>query len=240
MLTAAHACSTISGVQLVAGLPEHGSLSTDSRPSVKCLCHTFICTALVASSLKAFWIIRIISEERCSSLTQNLMQIHCYACPNVLNAITTQYTCSLSSVYSPQWLVKWNHHFSHICIPVHSSCLSSYIDVTQTVLIILTMAGLFLDRPHKLKPEQLTIICTSISLLSKCSESQKLTWDSDMVFCYSHRSKEWKPGSPDVIGLHDTVGQDGMRYHCRFFWPLPISNTLLHSWRSPTPSLPVP
>ena len=31
-------------------------------------------------------------------------------------------------------------------IPVHSPCLAGCIDVVQTVLIILTMAGLFLDR----------------------------------------------------------------------------------------------
>ena len=35
-------------------------------------------------------------------------------------------------------------------IPVHSPWPPGYIDVTQTVLIILTMAGLFPDRPHVL------------------------------------------------------------------------------------------
>ena len=34
-----------------------------------------------------------------------------------------------------------------MCIPVHSPWLPGYIDV-QIVLVILTMAGLFLDRPH--------------------------------------------------------------------------------------------
>ena len=52
---ASHTCSTFSGVLLVAGLPEHGSLSTDSGPSLKFLCHTFFCVALIALSLKAFW-----------------------------------------------------------------------------------------------------------------------------------------------------------------------------------------
>ena len=41
LLTAARTCSTFSGVLLVAGLPERGSLSTDSRPTLKHLCHTF-------------------------------------------------------------------------------------------------------------------------------------------------------------------------------------------------------
>ena len=54
LLIAARTRSTFSGVLLVAGLPEHGSLSTDSQPSLKHLCHAFICAALIASSLKAF------------------------------------------------------------------------------------------------------------------------------------------------------------------------------------------
>ena len=33
-------------------------------------------------------------------------------------------------------------------IPAHSPWLPGYIDVVQTSLIILTMAGLFPDRPH--------------------------------------------------------------------------------------------
>ena len=46
LLIAAHTWSTFSGVLLVPGLPECRSLSTDSWPSLKHLCHTFICTAL--------------------------------------------------------------------------------------------------------------------------------------------------------------------------------------------------
>ena len=33
-----------------------------------------------------------------------------------------------------------------MCIPVHSPWLPGYNDVMQTILVILTMAGLFLDR----------------------------------------------------------------------------------------------
>ena len=40
LLIAACTCSTLSGVLLVAGLPEHGSPSADSRSSLKRLCHT--------------------------------------------------------------------------------------------------------------------------------------------------------------------------------------------------------
>ena len=93
--------STFSGVLLVAGLPEHGSLSIDSRPSLKHLCHTFICAALIASSPKAFWVIQIVSVEECSSLTQNLMQSHCSTCSVTLSVTATQYTGSLNASTAP-------------------------------------------------------------------------------------------------------------------------------------------
>ena len=54
LLIAACIHSTFSGVLLVAGLPEYGSLSTDSQLPLKHLCHTFICDALSALSQKAF------------------------------------------------------------------------------------------------------------------------------------------------------------------------------------------
>ena len=93
------------------------------------------------------WITRIGSEEECSNLMQNWMQIHCSTHSVILNVMATQYTCSLNSIYHPHWLVQWSHHCSHMRIPVHSPWLSGYIDVAQTVLIILTVAGLFRDRP---------------------------------------------------------------------------------------------
>ena len=77
---------------------------------------------------------------------QNLMQIRCFTHSVILNATATQYTCSLSGVYCPT-------DYDEVVI-VHpgsfqsSPWLPGYIDVVQTVLIILTMAGLFLVRPH--------------------------------------------------------------------------------------------
>ena len=97
---------------------------------------------------KAFRIIQIGSTRGYSSITQNLMQIHQSTCSVTLNVMATEYTCSLKDIYHPQWLVQWSLHCSHMCIPVHSPWLPGHIDVVQTVLIILTMAGLFLDRPH--------------------------------------------------------------------------------------------
>ena len=95
-----------------------------------------------------FWIIWIVSTEECSSLTQNLMQIHCSTRSVILNAIATPYTCSLSSVYRPHWLVQWCLHCSCVRIPVHSPWLPGYVNAAQTVLVILKTAGLFLDRHH--------------------------------------------------------------------------------------------
>ena len=46
----------------------------------------------------AFWIIWIVSAEECSSLMQNLMQIHCSTCSVILNVMATQYTCSLNGI----------------------------------------------------------------------------------------------------------------------------------------------
>ena len=89
--------------------------------------------------------------KECSSLMQNLMQIRCSTHSVILNMMTTQYTHSLNAVYLPHWLVQWSHHCSHMCIPVHSPWLPGYTDVTQTILIILTMTDLFLDRPHIFK-----------------------------------------------------------------------------------------
>ena len=66
----------------------------------------------------------------------------------ILNVMATQYTCSLSGVYCPQptSTVKLS-----LFLHVRSSpvlWLPAYIDVMHAVLIILTMAGLSLDRPH--------------------------------------------------------------------------------------------
>ena len=98
----------------------------------------------------ALWITEIVSMEECSSLTQTLMQIHCFTHSIILNVTATQYTCSLNSFYCPHWLVQWGCHYSHMHIPVHSPWLPGYINVAQTILIILTTAGFFPDRPCRI------------------------------------------------------------------------------------------
>ena len=92
----------------------------------------------------AFWIIQIVSVEECPSLMQNLMQICCSTCSVILNAMATQYACSLNGVCYSHWPVQWSRHCSCMCIPVHSPWLPGYINVVQTILVILTMAGLYL------------------------------------------------------------------------------------------------
>ena len=106
---------------------------------MKHVCNTFICAALLALSLKAFWIIRIVSTEQCLSLMQNIRQIRCSTRSVILRVMATQ------QHLLPHWLVQWSRHCSQMCIPVPSPWLPGYTDVMQTVLVILTMAGLFLD-----------------------------------------------------------------------------------------------
>ena len=45
--------STFSGVLLLAGFSEYGSLSTHSQPSLKHSCQNLVCAALIVSSLKS-------------------------------------------------------------------------------------------------------------------------------------------------------------------------------------------
>ena len=92
-----------------------------------------------------FWIILIDSVEECSSLMQNLVH----------GALLSHFECDdhtvhiLNSIYTPHWLVQWSRHCSHMHIVVHCPWLPCYIDVVQAVLVTLTMALLFLDRPHR-------------------------------------------------------------------------------------------
>ena len=102
------------------------------------------CQLLIAL---AFWIIWKVSTQESPSLTQNMTQICCCTVTVILNVTATKYTYSLNSVYCPHWLGQW----SHLCSHEHSSLLSlatRLADAAQTVLVILTMAELFLDRPH--------------------------------------------------------------------------------------------
>ena len=95
----------------------------------------------------AFWIIQTVFMKECSGLTQNWMPVCSSTHSITLNVMVTQYTCSLTGVYHPHWLVQRNSHCSHMRIPVHSPWLPGYIDVEQTVLLMLTMSTLFPDGP---------------------------------------------------------------------------------------------
>ena len=83
----------------------------------------------------AFWVIRIVSVEECSSLTQNLRQIRCSTHSVILNVTATQVHMLTQQCLPPHWRVQWSHHCSHMCIPVHSPWLPDYTDVMQTILL---------------------------------------------------------------------------------------------------------
>ena len=68
-------------------------------------------------------------------------------------------------IYCPFWLVQWGRHCSHMRILVHSPWLPGGIYVVQTILIILTMARLFPDRPH-------ISLCIVIALPDKIQDIQ--------------------------------------------------------------------
>ena len=115
----------------------------------------------------AFWIIWIFSTEVCLSLMQNLMHIHCSTCSVILNAMATQHTCSLNGVYRPHWLVQWSRHCSHMHIPLNPPWLPGYISFVQTVLVILTMVGLFPDRPSTSSITEMFLLKTIFSSLAR-------------------------------------------------------------------------
>ena len=66
------------------------------------------------------WIIQLVSTEEYSSLTQNLIQIHCSTRSVILNVTATQYTCSFNSIHSHPLTSVVKSLFTH----VHSSPLS--------------------------------------------------------------------------------------------------------------------
>ena len=107
------------------------------------------------------------------------MQICCSTRSVILNEMATQYICSLNSNYCLHWLVQWNCHCLPMCIPVHSPWLPGYIDVTQTVLIILTVAGLFLDRPC------ISIFFHWFKIISNFLETSSLNHWLFLIFTFS-------------------------------------------------------
>ena len=94
------------------------------------------------------WIIQIVSMEECLCLKENLMQIFCSTHSVILNVMATQYTC-FAQWHLPPLLTSTVK--SSLFIHVHSSPLSlasRFHWCHANLLIILTMAGHFPDRPH--------------------------------------------------------------------------------------------
>ena len=116
----------------------------------------------------AFWIIWIVSTEECSSLMQNLMQIRCSTCLVILNAMATQYTCSLNVIYCPQWLVQWSRRCSHTWISGHFSWLLGYINATHSHYIN--------NGWNFSKLSSYTILIKDNKFVEKCQEKGKGFW----------------------------------------------------------------
>ena len=140
LLIAACTCSTFSGVLLVADLPEHGSLSTDSWPSLKFLCHTFICAALIVpksllNHLNIFrgGMFKLNSKSDVESLLYFELDGHTVH-------VLTQW-CLPPPLTSTVKLSLFMHaHSSPLSLAARLYCC------LHTILIILTMAGLFPDK----------------------------------------------------------------------------------------------
>ena len=96
----------------------------------------------------AFWIIGIVSTEEWMFKLNAKFDADSLLNSVILHAMMTQYARSLNSVYHPPWLVQGSRHCSHVSIPVHSPWLPGYIDVAQTILVILTISEFFPDKPH--------------------------------------------------------------------------------------------
>ena len=101
---------------------------------------------------------------------QNLMQICCSTCSFILecnghtvHVLTQQVASTTPTDYYSEVVIV------HTCA-VHSPWLPGYIDVAQTVLIILTMAGLFLDRPHRLKAFHSSFVTKYVLSALVCQE----------------------------------------------------------------------
>jgi hypothetical protein len=96
--------------QLVEGLPERASLSTDVQPSLNLLYHSLICVMPMAASPKTHWIFGMVSTCLSPSFWQNLLQYHC-SCRSVIlaennNATHAAYTLSLT---------RWLHATEAVC-----------------------------------------------------------------------------------------------------------------------------
>ncbi|KAF6104349.1 hypothetical protein HJG60_011305 [Phyllostomus discolor] len=81
-----------------------------------------------------------------------------------------------------------------MCIAIHSPGLPGYINVTQTILVILTMAGLFPDRPH---------IWNLMSLLMEITRKKKdLDKENRGKVAEGGSGERWRgPSLPHLQGL---------------------------------------
>ena len=150
LLISAYTHSTFLGVLLVAGLPilDHFQQILDHLWSICATLSFVLLSSHIPESLLNH------PNSLCGGmfkLKAIFNAVSLLYSPIHLNVTPTQYTYSLNGFYCPHWLIQWSWHCSCVCIPVYSPWLPGYFDVAQTVLIILTMVGLFTDRHNDLK-----------------------------------------------------------------------------------------
>ena len=96
----------------------------------------------------AFWIIGIVSEGGMFKLNAEFDE-------DSLLCLLSHFECDGHTVHMltqgclPPQLTStvWCCHCPCMHIPVHSPWLPRYLDIMQTILVILTMVGLFADKP---------------------------------------------------------------------------------------------
>ena len=147
-------------VSACAWPPRGGSLSTDSRPFLKRLNHSFVWVGLKATSPNTCWIFRIVSIWVSPSFWQNLMQYLCPICSVITIKFSWKYKiaklvlCDLNKHFTEkEWLAQSAWNFSqlrmNVCVCAHAlveRCLrekKSRILFEQTSYLLVIMICIY-------------------------------------------------------------------------------------------------
>ena len=86
------------------------------------------------------------------------MQIHCSIHSVILNVMATVHMPTQWHLLPPLASRVKSSMFMHTHSCPLSPWLSGYVDAAQTILVILTMAGIFLKRPHITQNEEVQYV----------------------------------------------------------------------------------
>ena len=133
------------------GLSQLGNWMFHQKNSAQDMMHKPVCCSDEAANHQ---LPITVASESSDSFCRGMFKLHANFDADSLLYSLSHFECDSHTVHRltqqhlpPHWLVQWSGRCSHMCTPVHSPWLPGYIDVVQTILVILTMAGLFLDRP---------------------------------------------------------------------------------------------